>query len=106
MKRSTFASIETLIDSRMILGAALTCMAVTIASCNGVASEAPTPGQHAATTPGVNVEWPNYGSDPGGQRFSPLLQINRENVTRLKVAWVYHTGDIFRRQDDPQQNWF
>jgi membrane-bound PQQ-dependent dehydrogenase (glucose/quinate/shikimate family) len=41
-----------------------------------------------------NTEWPNYGNDPGGQRYSALTQINRENVAKLKVAWVFHTGDI------------
>ena len=41
-----------------------------------------------------NSEWPNYGNDPGGMRFSQLTQINRENVAKLKVAWVFHTGDI------------
>jgi quinoprotein glucose dehydrogenase len=40
------------------------------------------------------TEWPNYGNDPGGMRYSPLCQINRGNVSQLKVAWVYHTGDI------------
>jgi quinoprotein glucose dehydrogenase len=94
MKKSVFASIEAVIDSRIVSSAALICIAVAMAGCNGVASEAATPGTHPATTSGVNVEWPNYGSDPGGQRFSPLLQINRDNVSRLKVAWVYHTGDI------------
>jgi quinoprotein glucose dehydrogenase len=39
-------------------------------------------------------QWPNYGNDPGGMRFSPLVQINRANVDKLKVAWVFHTGDI------------
>lgn len=39
-------------------------------------------------------EWPVYGRDPGGTRFSPLTQINRETVSRLKVAWTFHTGDI------------
>src|SRR6266542_532795 len=38
--------------------------------------------------------WPHYGADPGGTRYSPLDQINRENVKRLTVAWTYHTGDI------------
>lgn len=42
----------------------------------------------------VNAEWPCYGGDPGGQRHSPLVQINRQNVAQLKVAWIYHTGDI------------
>jgi membrane-bound PQQ-dependent dehydrogenase (glucose/quinate/shikimate family) len=39
-------------------------------------------------------EWPVYGHDPGGMRFSPLTQITRENVAQLKVAWTFHTGDI------------
>src|SRR3989442_9283592 len=36
-------------------------------------------------------DWPVYGRDPGGARFSPLTQITRDNVTRLTVAWTYHT---------------
>jgi quinoprotein glucose dehydrogenase len=39
-------------------------------------------------------DWPTYGNDPGGMRHSALSQINRENVGKLKVAWVFHTGDI------------
>ena len=35
-------------------------------------------------------EWRTYGHDRGGMRFSPLEQITPENVSRLKVAWVYH----------------
>jgi len=38
--------------------------------------------------------WPYYGHDAGGTRYSPLTQINRDNVTQLKVAWTFHTGDI------------
>jgi len=36
--------------------------------------------------------WPAYGSDPGGMRYSAESQINRANVTNLKVAWTYRTG--------------
>jgi quinoprotein glucose dehydrogenase len=39
-------------------------------------------------------EWPYYGHDAGGMRYSPLAQINRQNVYQLKIAWVFHTGDI------------
>jgi quinoprotein glucose dehydrogenase len=39
-------------------------------------------------------DWPAYGNDPGGMRHSALSQINRKNVVKLKVAWVFHTGDI------------
>ncbi len=35
-------------------------------------------------------EWPTYGHDSGGMRFSPVAEITPENVSRLKVAWVYH----------------
>jgi quinoprotein glucose dehydrogenase len=40
-------------------------------------------------TPG---DWPAYGRDPGGARFSPLTQITRANVSQLQVAWTYHAG--------------
>jgi quinoprotein glucose dehydrogenase len=36
-------------------------------------------------------DWPFYGRDAGGTRYSPLAEINRQNVTKLKVAWIYHT---------------
>jgi glucose dehydrogenase len=40
-----------------------------------------------------NGDWPLYGHDPGGNRYSPLDQINASNVTRLRRAWTYHTGE-------------
>jgi quinoprotein glucose dehydrogenase len=40
-------------------------------------------------------DWPAYGHDPGGQRFSPLAVINRSNVKSLKVAWTFRTGDAY-----------
>jgi quinoprotein glucose dehydrogenase len=39
-------------------------------------------------------EWPFYGYDAGGTRYSPLIQITRDNVSKLAVAWTFHTGDI------------
>lgn len=39
-------------------------------------------------------DWPAYGNDPGGMRYSELAQINGTNVSQLKVAWTFHTGDI------------
>lgn len=39
-------------------------------------------------------DWPAYGHDGGGSRYSPLAAINRDNVKNLKVAWVYRTGDV------------
>src|SRR5262245_51201669 len=44
-------------------------------------------------------QWRVYGGDNGSTRYSPLDQINRSNVSRLKVAWVFHTGD--KRENPP-----
>ena len=43
---------------------------------------------------GPTSEWPVFGFDSGGSRYSPLTQINRANVHRLEPAWEYHTGDV------------
>jgi quinoprotein glucose dehydrogenase len=39
------------------------------------------------------VEWPAYGHDSGGTRHSPAAQITPANVSTLRVAWTYRTGD-------------
>jgi quinoprotein glucose dehydrogenase len=39
------------------------------------------------------VDWPAYGYDPGGTRFSPATQINEANVKSLTLAWTYRTGE-------------
>ena len=41
----------------------------------------------------ANVDWPVYGGQVEGQHYSPLTQINRNNVTQLKVQWTYDTGE-------------
>ncbi|HEY4211974.1 MAG TPA: pyrroloquinoline quinone-dependent dehydrogenase [Steroidobacteraceae bacterium] len=47
-------------------------------------------------------DWPNYGNDPGGMRFSPLTQISRANVSHLQTAWVFHTGDVTEANARPR----
>src|SRR5437868_13744538 len=47
-------------------------------------------GARAQSTADQSKEWPTYGHDSGGMRFSPLTELTPENVARLKVAWVYH----------------
>lgn len=47
-------------------------------------------------------EWHAYGRTNAGQRYTPLDQITRENVSGLKITWTYHTGDL-RRPDDPEE---
>ena len=38
-------------------------------------------------------EWKVYGGGPESTRYSTLDQVNRHNVSRLRVAWTYDTGD-------------
>jgi glucose dehydrogenase len=48
-------------------------------------------------------DWPAYGNDPGGQRFSPLKQISRDNVAKLKIAWTHRTGDAYTPPREPKR---
>ena len=43
---------------------------------------------------GPTAEWPQWGGDLGGGKWSPLVQITRDNVESLEVAWTYRHGDI------------
>jgi quinoprotein glucose dehydrogenase len=49
---------------------------------------------HARAQAKPDAGWPNYGNDGGGTRYSPASQIDRTNVTQLKVAWTYRTGAL------------
>src|SRR6185437_522893 len=42
------------------------------------------------SAPSAVTDWPTYGHDPGGMRYSPLKQITPANVAGLQPAWVYH----------------
>ncbi len=44
-------------------------------------------------------EWRAWSGDQSGSRYSPLKQIGRSNVARLRVAWTFHTGD---KRDRPR----
>ncbi len=40
----------------------------------------------------LQADWPSYGRDLNGQRFSPATQINQTNVSKLTQAWQYKSG--------------
>src|SRR5689334_18351129 len=62
----------------LLAAGGLLIVAVALAQSNG------------ETASDTSKEWPTYGHDSGGMRFSPLTQITPANVGKLKVAWVYH----------------
>src|ERR1700740_1197407 len=78
--------------SNLLLYAALVCAAFNTAfkAFGWIASSKPA----GPDKTNENTDWPAYGNDPGGMRYSPLIDINRDNVTRLKVAWQFHADDI------------
>ena len=48
-----------------------------------------------------STEWTEYLGGPERNHYSPLDQINKENVNQLAVAWEYHTGDSGQIQCNP-----
>jgi quinoprotein glucose dehydrogenase len=61
---------------------------IALAACS---PQAPAPVARAA-----DVDWPFYGGDAGGQRYSTAGQVTPANVRDLKVAWTYSTGELAR----------
>ncbi|TPW34934.1 membrane-bound PQQ-dependent dehydrogenase, glucose/quinate/shikimate family [Oecophyllibacter saccharovorans] len=47
-------------------------------------------------------EWKAYGRTHAGDRWSPLKQINSDNVGQLKLAWVMHTHDFPQPNDSAE----
>jgi quinoprotein glucose dehydrogenase len=45
-------------------------------------------------------DWPMYGG-PEGSHYSRLTQINRSNVSQLKVAWTFDTGETGGLETSP-----
>ena len=59
-------------------------------SCTGL-TEQSVPDKSPALT--ADSEWPHWGNDPGGMRFSKIDQINTGNVANLQPAWTWHSGE-------------
>src|SRR5579859_5214571 len=58
---------------------------VTLLVAQSTRNPSVTPEQYASSP-----EWPTYGHDAGGMRYSPLTTITPANVSQLTVAWTYH----------------
>ena len=54
-----------------------------------------------AQTGVTNGEWPHWGGDLGNTKYSPLDQINRDNVKNLRIAWRWKSENYGPR---PQNN--
>src|SRR3954470_16958539 len=73
----------------LALGAAAAALA---AENSGIALVAPTIASSPAFTPAQltalpTTSWPTNGGNLFNQRYSPLKQLNRDNVKELKAVW-------------------
>ena len=73
-----------------LIGGAL-AVALVCASASAVVhvqSDAPSPAfSRTELVPPPTAGWPTNGGNLGNQRYSPLAEINRDNVARLKGVW-------------------
>ena len=77
--------------SRGVVAAAALVAVVVISMGTGIEVN-PLTERSGVNTVNARADWPSYGNDLGGSRYSPLDQINRDNVRDLEVAWTYRTG--------------
>jgi quinoprotein glucose dehydrogenase len=49
--------------------------------------------------PGTTVEWKTYGGDLASMRYAPLDQINKDNFSKLQIAWRLNTDPFGPRPD-------
>ena len=63
---------------------AVSALLVAVASTTAIA---------AARQPRASVDWPAYGNDAGGQKYSPLADINRDNVSRLDTLFTWSANE-------------
>jgi quinoprotein glucose dehydrogenase len=49
----------------------------------------------------LNQDWPRYGGSPESNHYSPLTQINRDNVSHLQLAWKFDTAEEGGLQSSP-----
>jgi quinoprotein glucose dehydrogenase len=58
----------------------------------------------AAQTGAKNGEWRSYAAEPGSTKYSPLDQVNRDNVKNLRIAWRFKTDNLGPRPDFNMQS--
>ena len=54
----------------------------------------PAGGRPTAPLPPGKGEWTMYGADLASTRYSPLDQINKDNFSKLQIAWRLNTNNL------------
>ena len=69
------------------------CASIALVALLGIGHAAPAPNPAAG-------DWPQWGRNLAGTRYSPVTQINTGNVPGLQIAWKVRTGDDPAQQQD------
>ena len=64
-------------------------------------SAAHTQGPSPQTAMQRDLDWPAYNGGIDGDHYSRLAQIDRTNVSRLKIAWQFDTGEKGNLETNP-----
>ena len=80
-------------------GAALLFAGIGVAHSSGPVPKRPAQSVSAPAQPGIS--WPAYNGNVDGQHYSALSLINRANVSQLKVAWQFDTGEKGNLETNP-----
>ena len=75
-------------EQRVVLLAA----GIALAACGPVAERTEST-LDALGAVGASGNWPIWGADAGGTKYSHLDQINRDNVDELVAVWTWETGE-------------
>ncbi|HVT34281.1 MAG TPA: PQQ-dependent dehydrogenase, methanol/ethanol family [Nevskiaceae bacterium] len=65
------------------------------------AAQATTIDNAALTGAGDGSNWPEFGGQFSEQRYSPLDQVNKDNVKRLGLAWSMEVPDVWNVSSAP-----
>ena len=80
-------------NRRHVVWSAVAALTVTVYASVGLFAQRPRP------TGTQHGEWPTYGGDLASTRYSPLDQIDRNNFSKLEVAWRFKTDALGPRPE-------
>ena len=84
---------EHTMNRRHVVWSAVAALTVTVYASVGLFAQRPRP------TGTQHGEWPTYGGDLASTRYSPLDQIDRNNFSKLEVAWRFKTDALGPRPE-------
>jgi alcohol dehydrogenase (cytochrome c) len=100
---------STMIRNGLRIGVAIACSASVLAGCGGGPESASSPAASAAPPATLQPEardvaaadWPAYNRTLAGDRFSPLAEIDRDNVAQLRIVCTYTLPEVAAMQAGP-----